>query len=111
MWRWKDCQRRIGLYGREFVLYKFRSMYLDAEERLEELKQYNEMTGPVFKIRRDPRVTKIGRLIRKTSLDELPQLLNVLKGEMSLVGPRPPIPHEVDQYKRWQHRRLSMKPG
>ncbi len=104
-------QRRIGLHGREFMLYKFRSMYVDAEERQKELQHLNEMTGPVFKIEKDPRVTKIGRLIRKTSLDELPQLLNVLKGDMSLVGPRPPIPHEVDQYKRWQHRRLSMKPG
>ncbi len=104
-------QRRLGLHGREFFLYKFRSMYVDAEARLEELKHLNEMTGPVFKITKDPRVTKIGRFIRKTSLDELPQLFNVLRGEMSLVGPRPPIPHEVDQYKRWQHRRLSMKPG
>ena len=86
-------------------------MYLDAEERLKELQHLNEMTGPVFKIAKDPRVTKIGRFIRKTSLDELPQLFNVIKGEMSLVGPRPPIPHEVVQYKRWQHRRLSMKPG
>jgi exopolysaccharide biosynthesis polyprenyl glycosylphosphotransferase len=104
-------QRRIGLHGREFMLYKFRSMYLDAEERQQELQHLNEMTGPVFKIAKDPRVTKIGRFIRKTSLDELPQLLNVINGDMSLVGPRPPIPHEVVQYKRWQHRRLSMKPG
>ncbi len=104
-------QRRIGLHGREFLLYKFRSMYIDAEERQEELRHLNEMSGPVFKIAKDPRVTTIGRFIRKTSLDELPQLFNVLKGEMSLVGPRPPIPNEVDQYKRWQHRRLSMKPG
>ena len=104
-------QRRIGLHGREFVLFKFRSMYVDAEERLKELQHLNEMTGPVFKITKDPRVTKIGRIIRKTSLDELPQLFNILKGEMSLVGPRPPIPREVNQYVRWQHRRLSMKPG
>jgi len=104
-------QRRTGLQGREFLLYKFRSMYVDADERFNEVEHLNEMTGPVFKINRDPRVTRIGRVIRKTSLDELPQLFNVLKGEMSLVGPRPPIPHEVDQYKRWQHRRLSMKPG
>jgi exopolysaccharide biosynthesis polyprenyl glycosylphosphotransferase len=104
-------QRRIGLHGREFLLCKFRSMYIDAEERQEELRHLNEMSGPVFKIAKDPRVTTIGRFIRKTSLDELPQLFNVLKGEMSLVGPRPPIPNEVDQYKRWQHRRLSMKPG
>jgi len=104
-------QRRIGLHGREFMLYKFRSMYLDAEEKQKEIQHLNEMTGPVFKITRDPRVTTVGRFIRKTSLDELPQLFNVLKGEMSMVGPRPPIPHEVEQYKRWQRRRLSMKPG
>jgi len=104
-------QRRIGLHGREFMLFKFRSMYVDADEKQVELQHLNEMTGPVFKIQKDPRVTKIGRIIRKTSLDELPQLLNVVRGEMSLVGPRPPVPQEVDQYMRWQRRRLSMKPG
>jgi exopolysaccharide biosynthesis polyprenyl glycosylphosphotransferase len=104
-------QRRIGLHGREFMLLKFRSMYVDADEKQKELQHLNEMTGPVFKIQKDPRVTKIGRIIRKTSLDELPQLLNVVRGEMSLVGPRPPVPQEVDQYMRWQRRRLSMKPG
>jgi exopolysaccharide biosynthesis polyprenyl glycosylphosphotransferase len=104
-------QRRLGLHGREFGLYKFRSMFVDAEEKQEEIQHLNEMSGPVFKITKDPRVTQVGRFIRKTSLDELPQLINVLKGEMSLVGPRPPIPHEVDQYHRWQRRRLSMKPG
>ena len=96
---------------RKFQLYKFRSMYVDAEARKKELAALNEMEGPVFKIRNDPRVTKIGRLLRKTSLDEIPQLWNVLKGEMSLVGPRPPLPNEVDQYEWLQHRRLSIKPG
>jgi len=104
-------QVRSGLYGRPFVFYKFRSMYIDAEEKLKELQKFNEMEGPVFKMKNDPRVTPFGRFIRKTSLDELPQLFNVLKGEMSLVGPRPPLPKEVEQYKRWQRRKLSMKPG
>jgi exopolysaccharide biosynthesis polyprenyl glycosylphosphotransferase len=104
-------QRRSGLNGRTFTMLKFRSMHLDAEARLEKLRAYNEMTGPVFKMANDPRITRVGRFIRKTSLDELPQFLNVLRGEMSVVGPRPPIPAEVRQYKRWQRRRLSMKPG
>lgn len=104
-------QTRCGLYGRTFTLYKFRSMIPDAEQKLDELLLKNEMEGPVFKIKNDPRVTSIGRFIRKTSIDELPQLLNVLRGEMSLVGPRPPIPAEVLKYDRWQRRRLSMKPG
>jgi exopolysaccharide biosynthesis polyprenyl glycosylphosphotransferase len=104
-------QVRYGLRGREFKIYKFRSMYLDAEKRMDEIRHLNEMSGPVFKIMRDPRVTPIGRFLRKTSLDELPQLINVLRGEMSLVGPRPPIPSEVKEYERWQRRRLSMKPG
>lgn len=104
-------QRRCGLNGRRFVLYKFRTMIPGAEERLEELRARNEMDGPVFKLRRDPRVTSVGRLLRKFSLDELPQLWNVLKGDMSLVGPRPPLPEEVVAYERWQRRRLSMKPG
>ena len=104
-------QRRVGLNGRIFILYKFRSMYADAEERKRELEAHNEMGGPVFKMKRDPRVTSIGRWMRKFSLDELPQLWNVLKGDMSLVGPRPPIPEEVHRYERWQRRRLSMKPG
>lgn len=104
-------QIRSGLYGRPFVFYKFRSMYVDAEDKLKELQQYNEMQGPVFKMKNDPRITPFGRFIRKTSLDELPQLFNVLKGEMSLVGPRPPLPKEVDLYERWQRRKLSMKPG
>ncbi len=104
-------QLRSGLNGRRFKLYKFRSMVLDAEKRLEELRNQNEMTGPVFKMTNDPRLTRVGRILRKTSLDEFPQFLNVLKGDMSLVGPRPPIPKEVEQYEPWQRRRLSMKPG
>lgn len=94
-----------------FKMYKFRSMYVDAEERLEELIHLNEQTGPVFKIKNDPRITKIGKIIRKTSLDELPQLINVLKGDMSLVGPRPALPREVEQYTPYQMQRLLVKPG
>ncbi|MFT3915039.1 MAG: sugar transferase [Anaeromyxobacteraceae bacterium] len=104
-------QKRVGLNGRPFTMFKFRSMYIDAEQRLEALKAHNEMDGPVFKMRNDPRITKLGRFVRKTSLDEFPQFINVLLGEMSVVGPRPPIPAEVRQYKPWQRRRLSMKPG
>ncbi len=104
-------QTRSGLYGRDFTMYKFRSMYADAEERRGTLSELNEMDGPVFKMRNDPRVTFIGRIIRKYSMDELPQLWNVFKGEMSLVGPRPPLPAEVATYERWQRRRLSMRPG
>ncbi len=104
-------QVRSGLNGRRFNLYKFRSMSADAEARLEELRNQNEMTGPVFKLTKDPRLTGIGRLLRKTSLDEFPQFWNVLRGDMSLVGPRPPLPKEVEQYEPWQRRRLSMKPG
>jgi exopolysaccharide biosynthesis polyprenyl glycosylphosphotransferase len=104
-------QTRCGLNGRVFTLYKFRTMVADAEARRRDLDHLNEMRGPAFKLRRDPRVTPVGRLLRKFSLDELPQLWNVLRGDMSLVGPRPPIPEEVAQYERWQRRRLSMKPG
>jgi len=104
-------QTRCGLNGRRFTLYKFRTMVEDAEARQGELLHLNEMSGPVFKLRQDPRVTNFGRFLRKFSLDELPQLWNVLRGDMSLVGPRPPIPDEVSQYQRWQRRRLSMKPG
>jgi lipopolysaccharide/colanic/teichoic acid biosynthesis glycosyltransferase len=86
-------------------------MYIDAEERRGELEQRNEMSGPVFKLRDDPRITPVGTWLRRTSVDELPQLWNVLRGEMSLVGPRPPLPEEVSRYERWQRRRLSMKPG
>ncbi|HYC62559.1 MAG TPA: sugar transferase [Thermoanaerobaculia bacterium] len=104
-------QKRIGLNGRMFTLYKFRTMIEDAHERREEVAHLNEMNGPVFKAKSDPRVTPVGRWLRRFSLDEVPQLWNVLKGDMSLVGPRPPIPEEVASYHRWHRRRLSMKPG
>jgi exopolysaccharide biosynthesis polyprenyl glycosylphosphotransferase len=105
-------QTRIGRGGKPFPFYKFRSMYADADKRLEELlKGYNEKEGPIFKMKRDPRVTPVGRWLRKYSLDELPQLFNVLKGEMSLVGPRPPLPREVEQYDERAFRRLSVTPG
>lgn len=104
-------QRRVGLNGRIFTLYKFRSMYVDAEKHLDDLRAQNEMQGPVFKIRNDPRITPMGRILRRFSLDELPQLWNVLAGHMSLVGPRPPIPGEVTMYERRDRRRLSMRPG
>ncbi len=104
-------QRRCGLNGRQFTLYKFRTMVEGAHERMLEVAHLNEMDGPVFKSSRDPRVTPFGRFLRKFSLDELPQLWNVLRGDMSLVGPRPPIPEEVARYERWQRRRLAMKPG
>jgi len=104
-------QVRCGLNGRRFTLLKFRTMVPDAEERLDEVAHLNEVDGPAFKSRRDPRVTPVGRILRRFSLDELPQLINVLVGQMSLVGPRPPIPEEVERYERWQRRRLSMKPG
>jgi len=104
-------QTRCCLNGRKFTMYKFRTMYIDAEEHLALLREYNEMDGPVFKMQNDPRVTPIGSFLRKTSTDEWPQLINVLKGEMSLVGPRPPLPEETWRYDRWQRRRLSVKPG
>jgi len=104
-------QIRVGLNGRKFVLYKFRTMYRDAEAKQAELKALNEMDGPVFKIKKDPRITPVGRILRKFSLDELPQLLNVFVGDMSMIGPRPPLPNEVAQYESWQRRRLSMRPG
>lgn len=104
-------QKRIGLNGRMFTLYKFRTMIADAHARREEVAHLNEMNGPVFKMKDDPRVTPVGRWLRRFSLDEIPQLWNVLKGDMSLVGPRPPIPEEVASYHRWHRRRLSMKPG
>ena len=105
------AQSRSGLNGREFSFYKFRTMVQDAESLKDKLQALNEMSGPVFKMKHDPRVTRLGKLLRKYSLDELPQLFNILKGDMSLVGPRPPIPAEVSKYERWQRRRLSMKPG
>lgn len=104
-------QQRVGLNGRLFRMLKFRTMTPDAEQRLGEVAHLNEATGPVFKARRDPRITRIGAWLRKYSLDELPQFFNVLRGDMSLVGPRPPIPEEVAEYDRWQRRRLSMRPG
>lgn len=104
-------QERSGLYGRRFPMIKFRSMVVDAEARKHALADQNEMSGPVFKMAQDPRITPVGRWIRRTSLDEIPQFWNVLRGEMSLVGPRPPLPAEVARYERWQMRRLSMKPG
>jgi len=104
-------QVRCGLNGRQFTLLKFRTMQAGAEERLTEVSHLNEMTGPVFKVRRDPRLTPVGRLLRRLSIDELPQLWNVIIGNMSLVGPRPPLPDEVSRYEPWQRRRLSMKPG
>ena len=104
-------QNRVGLDGKTFKMFKFRSMVSDAEERLANLLQQNETTGAMFKIANDPRVTKVGRFIRKTSLDELPQLWNVLKGEMSLVGPRPPLPREVAEYTSYDLQRLSVVPG
>jgi exopolysaccharide biosynthesis polyprenyl glycosylphosphotransferase len=104
-------QSRCGLYGRMFTLHKIRSMYEGAEDVLWEIKHLNEMDGPVFKMRNDPRVTPLGRFLRKSSIDELPQFWNVLKGDMSLVGPRAPLPQEVKEYTRWQRRRLSVKPG
>jgi exopolysaccharide biosynthesis polyprenyl glycosylphosphotransferase len=104
-------QARVGLRGRQFSLFKFRTMIVNAEKLKKDLETENEADGPVFKIKDDPRVTKIGKFLRTTGLDELPQLFNVLKGEMSLIGPRPPLPTETLQYKRWQLRRLSVKPG
>jgi exopolysaccharide biosynthesis polyprenyl glycosylphosphotransferase len=104
-------QLRVGLHGRPFYMLKFRSMVVNAEELKAKLLTNNEQTGPVFKMARDPRVTAIGRFIRKYSIDELPQLINVLRGEMTIVGPRPPIPAEVQKYEAWQRRRLSVRPG
>ncbi|MHB1407170.1 MAG: sugar transferase [Desulfitobacteriaceae bacterium] len=104
-------QERVGINGRQFKMYKFRSMVVNAEELKEKLAHLNEMSGPVFKITNDPRVTPVGRFIRKTSLDELPQLWNVLKGDMSLVGPRPPVPEEVNLYDPKHRKRLAVRPG
>ncbi len=105
------AQERIGRRGRKFKLYKFRTMVTDAEKQLEQLREKNEMDGPVFKIRNDPRITRFGKFLRRTGLDEFPQLFNVIMGQMSLIGPRPPLESEVKQYERWQLRRLSVKPG
>lgn len=104
-------QKRCGLNGRVFMMHKFRSMYIDTDEMKKDLETHNEVGGPAFKMKRDPRITPVGRVLRKFSIDEFPQLWNVIKGDMSIVGPRPPIPEEVERYERWQRRRLSMKPG
>ncbi|MDU3526237.1 sugar transferase [Clostridium sp.] len=105
------AQSRIGLNGEEFKMYKFRSMVQNAEELKEKLAKQNEMSGPMFKMKNDPRVTKVGKFIRKTSIDELPQLLNILKGDMTLVGPRPSLPKEVQKFEPWMLKRLEVKPG
>lgn len=104
-------QTRVGKNGKLFKMYKFRSMCMNAEELLEELLQYNEVDGAAFKIRNDPRITKVGRFIRRYSIDELPQLINILKGDMSIVGPRPPLEREVEQYSSYQRQRLLVTPG
>ena len=104
-------QKRVGLNGEEFYIYKFRSMVENAEELKDSLQKQNEMSGPMFKIRKDPRVTKVGKIIRKTSIDELPQLVNILKGDMSLVGPRPSLPKEVESFEPWMKERLRVRPG
>ena len=104
-------QQRCGKDNKLFPMYKFRSMVSNAEELLEELMEHNEMDGPVFKIKDDPRITRVGKFIRKTSIDELPQLFNILRGDMSIVGPRPAIPHEVAEYSDYHKQRLLVKPG
>jgi exopolysaccharide biosynthesis polyprenyl glycosylphosphotransferase len=104
-------QIRCGLNGRRFRLYKFRSMHKDAEDHFADVQHLNELDGPAFKSSRDPRITPLGRYLRRLSVDEWPQLFNIVKGEMSFVGPRPPVPQEVERYERWQRRRLRMKPG
>jgi lipopolysaccharide/colanic/teichoic acid biosynthesis glycosyltransferase len=104
-------QERVGVHGRPIMLLKFRSMVVNAEEQLSDLMDQNEINGFAFKLANDPRTTRVGRFLRRSSLDELPQLWNVLRGQMSLVGPRPPLPCEVAQYDVWHRRRLSMKPG
>jgi lipopolysaccharide/colanic/teichoic acid biosynthesis glycosyltransferase len=104
-------QVRVGHGGRPFTFYKFRSMYADSDRRLDELAGLNEQSGPVFKMRDDPRITPVGRFLRRSSLDEIPQIMNVLKGDMSIVGPRPALPVEVARYEPWQRRRLEARPG
>lgn len=104
-------QLRVGKGQKPFYCLKFRSMTMDAETRKDEIAHLNEVDGPVFKIRNDPRVTRVGRVIRKLSIDEFPQLVNILRGEMTLVGPRPPLPREVEQYEEWMLRRLEVTPG
>ena len=104
-------QERLTKGGKRFMMYKFRSMIPNAEQKLDSLLQYNEMSGPAFKMKNDPRITKVGNFIRKTSIDELPQLLNIIKGEMSIIGPRPPLPREVEQYTPYQMHRLDVITG
>lgn len=104
-------QTRVGRNEKEFTMYKFRSMITDAEEKLAQILHKNEVSGAMFKMKDDPRITKIGNFIRKTSIDELPQLMNVIKGEMSLVGPRPPLPREVKEYSKYHKQRLLVTPG
>jgi exopolysaccharide biosynthesis polyprenyl glycosylphosphotransferase len=104
-------QQRVGRNGAPFTLLKFRSMRVGAEEQLDEVIALNEASGPIFKVRNDPRMTRVGRFLRRTSIDELPQMINVLRGEMSWVGPRPPIPQEVEKYEDWHRRRLEVSPG
>jgi exopolysaccharide biosynthesis polyprenyl glycosylphosphotransferase len=104
-------QTRVGANGKVFRMYKFRSMYEGAEQKLDEIRDQSEVDGPIFKMRDDPRVTRVGRILRRASLDELPQFWNVLLGDMSLVGPRPPLPSEVAEYMEWHKKRLEVRPG
>lgn len=104
-------QDRVGLNGKKFKMYKLRSMVSNAEELKEKLLEQNEMSGPMFKMKDDPRITKVGKFIRKTSIDEIPQLINIIKGDMSLVGPRPSLPKEVAEFEPWMYERLAVKPG
>ena len=104
-------QDRVGKDEELFSMYKFRSMVVNAEELKKALENQNEMSGPMFKMKKDPRITRVGRFIRKTSIDELPQLVNVIKGDMSLVGPRPSLPKEVEQFEPWMKERLTVQPG
>lgn len=105
------AQTRLTKNGKEFKMYKFRSMCMDAEKKLDSLRDKNEVKGPAFKIEKDPRITKVGKIIRKTSIDELPQLVNIIKGDMTIIGPRPPLPSEVAQYTPYQLHRLDVKTG
>jgi exopolysaccharide biosynthesis polyprenyl glycosylphosphotransferase len=104
-------QKRVGRSGRPFDFFKFRSMYVDADRRQEELETLNEQEGPIFKIKSDPRITPVGKFLRRSSMDEIPQIFNVLRGEMSVVGPRPQLPAEVARYQPWHRQRLAVKPG
>lgn len=105
------CANRVGKFGKPFKMIKFRSMYIDADQRLNELLKYNETDGPTFKMKNDPRITPVGKFLRATSIDELPQLFNIFVGQMSVVGPRPALPREVEQYNDYDKVRLSVKPG